>query len=121
MMDGKRRVLVVEDDADLATVVQLVLERDGYETVVASDGIDALEKLDGARPGLVLLDMRMPRMNGERFAAELRHRYGDAIPIVVVTAAEHARARAESIAAADVLPKPFDVDALLAVVARHVR
>lgn len=121
MKNGKRQVLVVEDDSDLAMVVQFVLERGGYEAVVAADGIDALEKLDHGLPGLVLLDMRMPRMNGEQFAAELRHRYGDAVPIVVVTAAEHAHARAESIAAADVLPKPFDVDALLDMVARHVR
>ena len=64
LRDG-RLVLVVDDDEDLRQMIALVLEAHGYRTEEAVDGIDALDKIRaGATPSLVLLDMRMPRMNG---------------------------------------------------------
>jgi CheY-like chemotaxis protein len=67
----------------------------------------------------VFLDMRMPGMNGWEFAREFRARHGRAAPIVVVTAAENARARAEEIAADGWLAKPFDLEDVLRAAARH--
>ena len=69
-------------------------------------------------PDLILLDMLMPVMDGWQCARELRARYGRSVPIVIVTAAEHARASAAQIGADAVLSKPFEVS--LKVVARHV-
>jgi CheY-like chemotaxis protein len=64
--------------------------------------------------------MLMPVMDGRQCARELRARYGDTVPIVVVTAAEHARARASEIGdVADVLAKPFEMDDLIRVVERY--
>jgi CheY-like chemotaxis protein len=71
-------------------------------------------------PGLVFLDMRMPGMNGWEFAREFRARHGTSCPIVVVTAAEDARRRAEEIAAQGWLAKPFEIADVLAAAARHV-
>ena len=114
-------VLVVEDDPDLLALEAEILTSAGYRVATACDGLQALERAEAERPALVLLDMRMPRMDGWRFAAAFRERWGDACPIVVVTAAEDAQSRAEEIGAAGFLAKPFDIDSVLGVVARHLR
>ena len=70
-------------------------------------------------PGLILLDMRMPGMNGWEFAREFRARHGRAAGIVVVTAAENARARAAEAEAGGWLWKPWRIDDVLRIVAGH--
>jgi len=80
-------VLVVEDDPDLRALEAELLSSAGYRVTTAADGLEALDRVEEERPALVLLDMRMPRMDGWKFAAAFRERYGDACPIVVVTAA----------------------------------
>ena len=115
----KGPVLVVEDDPDLAALVQMILTDGGYEVALAGDGLAALARVAERMPGVILLDMRMPIMNGWEFAREYQKRYGrEAAPIVVVTAAEDARARAEEIGADGWLEKPFDIDDVLRIVAR---
>lgn len=57
-------VLVVDDDDGVQVTVQSILEDEGYQVVVATDGLDALAELDGFFPALILLDITMPRMNG---------------------------------------------------------
>ncbi len=113
-------VLVVEDDADLAALLELVIADAGYPVRTAPEGRAALARVAEELPGLVLLDMRMPGMNGWDFAREFHARHGRACPIVVVTAAENARARAEEIGAEGWLAKPFDLDDVLALVRAHV-
>jgi DNA-binding response OmpR family regulator len=115
-----RDVLVVEDDLDLVTLLELVLQDAGHPVRTASDGRAALSSVAEEMPGVILLDMRMPVMNGWEFAREFRARYGRACPIVVVTAAENARARAEEIGADGWLSKPFDLQDVLDTVARHL-
>jgi len=114
-------VLFVDDDPDLRKAVRMMLHLAGYEVRCAENGKAALEAVVEKMPAVVLLDMLMPVMNGWECAAELRARFGRNVPIVVVTAAEHAHARAAQIGGvADVLQKPFDMDDLLRVVARYV-
>src|SRR5262245_21756397 len=102
-------VLVVEDDVDMAEVIVLALEQSGYPARIAENRVEALDAVALRMPALVLLDMFMPVMDGWRCARELRTRYGHRLPIVVVTAAEHLRARTRELDIDDVLPKPFDV------------
>lgn len=113
-------VLIVDDDADMLEVIELVLRDAGYPTRSALNGRLALDAVANAMPRLILLDMLMPVMNGWQFAREFRARYGDEVPIVVATAAEHVQARSDGLDVADVLPKPFEVAELLRVVGRHV-
>jgi len=113
-------VLVVEDDPDLLSLEAEILSGAGYRVTTATDGLQALDRAEADPPALVLLDMRMPRMDGWKFAAAFRERFGDACPIVVVTAAEDARSRAEEIGAAGFLAKPFDLEEVLAEVERHM-
>ena len=114
-------VLFVDDDPDLRGAVRTILNLGGYEARCVANGEEALEAVAEKMPAVVLLDMLMPVMNGWECATELRARFGRNVPIVVVTAAEHAQARAAQIGGvADVLQKPFDMDDLFRVVARYV-
>lgn len=113
-------VLVIDDDADMIEVIELVLQDAGYRTRTALNGREALEAVEkGGMPALIVLDMSMPVMNGWQFADVFHARYGRDVPIVVATAAEHVRSRSDGIGAVGVLPKPFEVSDLLRVVARH--
>jgi len=121
MSDGSADVLVVDDDPDLREIVRMMLDCSGYQVRCAGNGKEAVEAVANRMPAVVLLDMLMPVMDGWQCARELRARYGRSVPIVVVTAAEHARARADQVGDVDdVLSKPFDMDDLLRVVARFV-
>ena len=113
-------ILVVEDDLDLLGLVEMLLQDTGYRVRTASDGLQALARVAEEMPSLILLDMRMPVMNGWEFAHEFRARYRRACPIVVVTAAENAQLRAAEIEADAWLAKPFDLDDVLRTVARFV-
>jgi DNA-binding response OmpR family regulator len=113
-------VLVVEDDPDLVDLMAVILQDAGYRVATATDGIEALARVEAEMPSLILLDMRMPRMNGWEFAGEFRTRWDRSCPIVVVTAAENARLRAEEIGADGWLEKPFELEDVVRVVERHL-
>ena len=112
-------ILVVEDDPDLLALVEMILADAGYRVMTAPDGRAALARVAAEMPALIFLDMRMPGMNGWEFAREFRARHGRAAPIVVATAAENARARAEEIGAEGWLAKPFDLDDVLRAAERY--
>ena len=118
MGDGAA-VLVVDDDPAIREFVGGALELEGYDVLTAPDGETALEIVGRREPCAVLLDMRMPVLDGWGFAAAYRGRPGAHAPVVVMTAAESARRWADEVGAEDVLGKPFSLDDLLAVVARH--
>lgn len=114
--DGMR-VLVVDDDESILDMLGAVLSAEGYSVRVAPDGGLALEMVEAELPSLVLLDMRMPVVDGREFALRLRDR-GLAIPIIVMTAGRDAWRSAEEVRADAVLAKPFEIDELLVKVAR---
>jgi chemosensory pili system protein ChpA (sensor histidine kinase/response regulator) len=119
-MDPGDRILVVEDDDDIREVVEEVLSSEGYRVDVAKDGLDALGKLDGAAgPPLILLDMMMPRMDGETFLRALRDRPALADASVVVISGNAAvREKARALQVAGCLVKPFELDELLGLIRR---
>jgi two-component system chemotaxis response regulator CheY len=110
-------VLVVDDDAAIRETVSTALDLEGYEVSTAADGALALEAVERVRPCLVLLDMRMPVLDGWGVAAALRAR-GVRVPIAVMTAAADAQRWCDEIGADACVPKPFDLDHLLDTVAR---
>ena len=80
-------VLIVDDDADLRRLVRQLLERDGYKVAEAENGREALAVLPEIAPGLILLDLMMPEMDGFEFVIELRrHEESRQIPVIVITA-----------------------------------
>ena len=119
-MSARDDVLVVDDDADMIEVIELVLQDAGYKTRSALNGQLALAAVAAQMPALIVLDMLMPVMNGWQFVQEFRARYGRDVPIVVATAAEHVRSRTDALDVSAVLPKPFEVSDLLRLIARHL-
>jgi len=115
-----RPVLVVDDDDGIRDSIDMTLSDEGYQVLTATHGADALTLVDQHLPSLILLDMRMPVMDGWQFARAYRQRPGPHAPIVVVTAAVEAAGRAAEIHADGVLPKPFRLAELIEVVGRYV-
>ncbi|MGE3961198.1 MAG: response regulator [Dehalococcoidia bacterium] len=104
-------VLVIDDERPIRDLVSSLLSDEGYPVRTYSSAQAALVDITtgSVRPDVVLLDMRMPGMDGPQFAEALRS-HSPGIPIVVMTAARDARQWAEEINAAGYLPKPFDID-----------
>lgn len=117
---GANDLLLVDDDHDMLEVIGMLLDAAGYSVRTATNGQEALEAVADHMPALIVLDMIMPVMDGRQFVQVFRERYGGAPPIVVLTAAEHARSRCQGLEVSDVLPKPFDVTKLMEVVERYV-
>ena len=114
-------VLVVEDDEALREVVTTALSDEGYDVHAAPNGQAALDVVDRAVPGVILLDMRMPVMDGWVFAQVYRQRPGPHAPIIACTAAQDASRWAGEIDADAYLPKPFRLGQLLDLVERYTR
>ena len=119
-MSEPASVLAVDDDPSILDLMTDILSGEGYRVLSATNGAEALRVLEGDRPCVVLLDMRMPTMDGWGFAAGMRDR-GLHYPVVVVTAAENARAWAQEIGADGYLSKPFQLRDLLRIVERFCR
>jgi len=109
-------VLVADDDADILRIVEINLRLEGFEVVTARDGPDALAKAIAVRPDLVLLDVRMPGIDGYTICARIRANASlAAVPVLIVTAnyAPVDRAAARWAWADDFLVKPFHPAMLL--------
>jgi CheY-like chemotaxis protein len=109
------RVLIVEDDDDIRDFAELLLAQAGHQARSAQNGRVALGILDeGFSPELILLDMRMPVMDGWAFARAYDARPGERARLIVVTAARDACEWASQVGADGYLAKPFELDDLLA-------
>jgi two-component system chemotaxis response regulator CheY len=117
-MSGNGLVLVVDDDDAIREFVRDALEFDGYSVVTAPDGAAALAVLERMEPDLVLLDMRMPVLDGWEFSRLYRAGGGRA-PVVVMTAAENAEGWRAEVGGEACLPKPFMLDELFDVVGQY--
>jgi len=118
--NGHGPVLVVDDDPDLLTMVETVLSSAGYQVRTAENGLEALQQVGREMPGIVLLDMKMPVMDGWEFARRFREQFNHRAPLIVVTAAQDARTWAKQVGAEGYLSKPFDLDDLLTCVEDHL-
>jgi len=118
-MKSTATVMIVDDDPDIREVMTIFLEADGYRVTVAGDGLDALEQLrSGSRPAVILLDLMMPRLDGEQFLKQFRAgRFGD-IPVVILSGHSAAEKMAKELKAASCLLKPVGADELLNAVRR---
>src|SRR5919106_104357 len=113
--DRPVRVLVVEDDQEIAQVLQRALRLEGYDVKLAGDGIAALDEVHAFLPDIILLDLGLPRMDGIDVARRLRKDEDDT-PILMLTARDALDSRVEGldVGADDSLVKPFERQELLA-------
>ena len=120
----KPLVLIVDDSVTVRKVTSRLLERHGYDAQVATDGIDALEKLQEMLPEVIVLDIEMPRMDGFEVANHIRHNSRlQHIPIVMITSrtGEKHRERAFDIGVNEYMGKPFQEQMLLDTLARFTQ
>ena len=115
------RVLLAEDHAVVRAGLAQLLDRAGDIEVVgaAADGAEAVVLVADHTPDVILMDLSMPVMDGWRFRAEQQRLPDDGLagtPVVVLSALNDARRHAETLGAADLIPKPIDFDRLVTVV-----
>ena len=116
------RILVVEDELPMRTVLRDCLERHGYRVLLASDGAAGLAKAIQEKPDLILLDVMMPKLDGFALCSELR-RLSNSVPILMLTAKGRMEDKVTGLDAGadDYLVKPFSRDELLARVRALLR
>jgi DNA-binding response OmpR family regulator len=114
---SKKRILVVDDESELVKAIQIRIELAGYEILVACNGREGLEKARKEKPDLIILDLMLPKMDGYKVCAMLKHdaRYMK-IPIIMLTARaqESDEKLGYECGAEAFITKPFQHEAVLA-------
>lgn len=115
------KILITEDETPIAEIISYNLQNEGYETEIAKDGVECLEKFEETVPDLVILDVMMPRMDGFETLKEIRKK--SRVPVIMLTAkdAEGDRIRGLELGADDYVVKPFSIGELVARVKANFR
>jgi DNA-binding response OmpR family regulator len=115
-----KRILLVDDDAEIVESLRLALESNGYTVLIARDGNQGLALSERENPDLVILDMMMPKRSGFLVLEKLRRTRPVPVRVVMITANEGSRhkAYAEMLGVDDYIRKPFAMDKLIEVVQR---
>jgi DNA-binding response OmpR family regulator len=110
MLERAPRILLVDDEQPIQTLLSFPLQRDGYEVVIASDGREALARFEETPPDLVVLDLMLPRMDGLEVCKRLRAK-GETVPIIMLTAKseEIDKVLGLELGADDYITKPFSM------------
>ena len=108
------KIMVVDDDVNIGELLRLYLEKEGYDTVLMTDGAAALEAFDTAKPDLILLDVMMPRLDGWQVCREIRKK--SQCPIIMITAKGELfdRVLGLELGADDYVVKPFEAKEVMA-------
>ena len=116
------KILLVEDEEKLARFVELELSYEGYEVMVANDGLSGLMAARDSQPDLIILDWLMPGLTGVEVCRRLRST-GSQVPVIMMTAKDDVSDRVTGLDAGadDYVVKPFSIEELLARVRAHLR
>ncbi|MEM9542380.1 MAG: response regulator transcription factor [Cyanobacteria bacterium P01_E01_bin.42] len=116
------KILVVEDEAKLAQFIELELKYEGYEVMVANDGLSGLSTARESQPDLIILDWMLPGISGMEICQRLRST-GDKVPVILLTAKDEVSDRVKGLdsGADDYMVKPFSIEELLARVRAALR
>lgn len=117
-----KRILIVDDDAEIVESLRLALESNGYDVLVARDGNQGLALTERENPDLVILDMMMPKRSGFLVLEKMRRTRQTPLRVIMITANEGTRhkAYAEMLGVDDYLRKPFPMDRLIESVRRLI-
>ncbi len=124
-MDKRKKILVIEDDRDVATLLTMRLEREGFEVVTANDGETGLEQVKSQMPGLVILDLMLPGIQGEEVCKTIREDHNariSSLPIIVLTgkSSDADRIVCKIIGANSYMIKPYEVNELFEEILTHL-
>jgi len=111
MLNKAKKVLIVEDEKDIADIITMALEAEGFKTEIAADGLAGLAKIDSFRPDVIILDIIMEKMDGMTMKKKMK----EDIPIIVASACDRATKRKveSEIKVNSWLEKPFEIDELV--------
>ena len=119
----KKRILLIEDEAELIRAIKIRLEAAGFETISAKDGEEGLETARKEKPDLIVLDLILPNMSGFDVCRKLKidKEYKD-IPIIMLTAKSETRSifEAAGLSATDYVIKPFSLENLFSLICRYL-
>ncbi|MHB1875758.1 MAG: response regulator [Streptosporangiaceae bacterium] len=115
------RALLVEDDPNIVDLIRSNLTVRGFDTVVSTDGLRALQLLDTESPDIVLLDLMLPEVDGFELCRQIRERSGVAIIVVSARGGERDKVTALNMGADDYMTKPFSIEELLARITATLR
>lgn len=123
--NGRPLILLAEDDTDIAFVTSARLRANGYDIIVAADGEEALAMFETRRPDLLLLDLRMPKLDGYQVCRIIKGNPDTASTPVILFSASNSRTHALrdkciELGADDHIPKPFEAATLIAAIRRHL-
>ena len=124
MPASKPRILIVDDESDLVSVLRIGLEIEGFEVIAAGDGEEGLKKAREERPDLVVLDLMLPKLDGYRVCRALKfdERYRG-LPILILSArsGDQDRRLAFDMGADAFMSKPYDMAALVKLIRARLR
>ena len=120
-MSSKQKILIVDDDMDIAELISLYLTKECFDTLMVHDGLKALEAFEQYKPNLVLLDLMLPGMDGYQICREIRTK--SSVPIIILSAKGEVfdKVLGLELGADDYLMKPFDTKELVARVKAVLR
>jgi DNA-binding response OmpR family regulator len=119
---AEKRILLVDDDAEIVESLRLALESNGYTVLIARDGNQGLALSERENPDLVILDMMMPKRSGFLVLEKMRRTRETPLRVIMITANEGSRhkAYAEMLGVDDYIRKPFPMDRLIESVQRLI-
>lgn len=119
----KKKILIIDDDIEMVKMITKRLVADNYEVVSSCNGIEGLEKARGENPDLIILDIRMPQMDGHTMLRNLKHFKAKTrnIPVIILTAYEGLKDLFDLEGANDYILKPFDDQDLLLRISRALK
>jgi two-component system KDP operon response regulator KdpE len=120
-MVERTRVLIVEDDPNIVDLIRSNLAVRGFDTLVSTDGVRALQLLESGRPDVVLLDLMLPGVDGMTLCQTIRERSSVGIIVVSARRGEHDKVTALNVGADDYMTKPFSIEELLARITATLR
>jgi len=120
-MSSKQRILIVDDDVNIAELISLYLTKECFDTMMVHDGLQVLDAFDQYKPNLVLLDLMLPGMDGYQICREIRSK--SSVPIIILSAKGEVfdKVLGLELGADDYLMKPFDTKELVARVKAVLR
>jgi DNA-binding response OmpR family regulator len=119
MSTTTQSILLIDDDEAIQEFIKMALKNEGYNVFATSNAAMALDTIETINPFLILLDIFMPNMDGPTFVEAYRKKTGIPVPIILLTAANLTHDIPAGLTIDNVLEKPFNLDDLLAIVARY--